>query len=472
MTLTEEKLIQMSRMSMRQIGEIAKKYANFYCVHPGIFGDYKEHFSIKKGNSEKRRHDPRFVIKKMRRLVTKTSSLYEARMRLVGGDKAYCGDNTLRLIKEQDKLNEEALRNLFLTRPDGKSVCVADLGKQEYQVISEMYTYLKGVKELAIEMKMKFIFFTMTCPPEFHPNPSKGKRSWNGASMKEANDFLTTRWKNAVREFHNLENMPMALRVVEAHKDGTPHWHGVIYYNEHEESKVVNTLEKFFTSDERRLKLKGFERASNVTEEGKASPETYMLKYIMKSFGQGEDITPFDINGELEEIVNSEDRSREAVSAILRANSIRRFSWTGVKRNVSLWYTLRGIENRETDFDISEEESDVISNINGKAMVKELQKIATENKSGEFMKRAEIIKEMIDYRPVVEEKENIYGEKVNVVSGFSYIHMNKKITIKKKAWMESNENENYSLVVIDSFPRNNKETEEEEDIRLANIFFG
>ncbi|WZB61431.1 replication endonuclease [Achromobacter xylosoxidans] len=97
--------------------------------------------------------------------------------------------------------------------------------------------------------KMDWVFITLTLKPELHPNPTRGRNSYDGTapniSAKQKSDWnkvrALLRKKGILPEDHFY-----GVIVAEVHKDGCQHLHLVFFYFLNNYNKIRSCFFKFF----------------------------------------------------------------------------------------------------------------------------------------------------------------------------------------------------------------------------------
>ncbi|ODP98410.1 hypothetical protein BGL48_12615 [Salinivibrio sp. SS3] len=271
----------------------------------------------------------------------------------VGSNKSankYAPVESMELREERIKASDEYLKSVKLT--NGKTAY--DMKKSDKNKLIELYLTTKAFQDIAKQKCFKWLFITLTLPTEFHSNPSKGKKNWNGASVRDGNDFLKKKMnllrkkiKEDKMEF-NLEN-GFGMRVAEPQKDGTVHYHIVLFTSKYNIDYYRRVFEKYF---EREIEVKiGFKKSKMKTgclivEEGidknkkelkkKSSVASYLMKYCLK-------------NNKLKDLDNKKEKVEfneiDAVNAWKSANRIRSFSTLGIKSAKTKYDDCRKVAN-------------------------------------------------------------------------------------------------------------------------------
>lgn len=267
-----------------------------------------------------------------------------------GGNQNYTSLKMMKIRKEQIDYNNEYLKNTLLS--NGKTAY--DYKKTDKNKLVELYLTVKGYQDLANEKGFRWLFITLTLPAEFHSNPSKGKNSWDGSTVRDGKDFfqdklrlMRGKLKSDKKEF-NLDN-GFGIRVAEPQKDGTIHYHIVLFVNPKYKQYYCNTFRYYFERNETinvgfkkenrshgcLIIEEGFDKDGfEVKEEGLAKASTYILKYCLKGY---------NIND-----VDNKDfvfSQLEAVNAWKAMNGIRSISDLGVKGFKSKYRDCRKIAN-------------------------------------------------------------------------------------------------------------------------------
>lgn len=228
---------------------------------------------------------------------------------------------------------------------------------------AELLTFLVGIDILAREEGFVPALITLTLPPAWHPNPSRGSSCWGGAghTPDAALKWLNKQWAMFLRDLDNQGIRLAGLRVVEPHKDGCPHQHVLAYMRPNCESAVLAALcnrfgvhaVKLRTSELRKSGSKKtrsgkcfdtvvshFDAASGSERAGDggahriefsrinsdvATATSYVSKYLMKT------LNPIDLR---------RDSASEA-AAHAAGWGYRRFALFGIRKTKTLWRELR-----------------------------------------------------------------------------------------------------------------------------------
>jgi hypothetical protein len=275
---------------------------------------------------------------------------------------------------QQRWMAKVVIRDRFGEVPDRALI---DVAPSDHARRSRLLAVLAGIDTLAMETGLNCAMVTLTLPPEWHPNPSHGGKSWPGASHSPAAGAreLLSRWAAYLRDLANATVRICGIKVVEAHRDGCPHVHCLVYYRPEHESVIIDRLAETFDVPSVRLRscvLKTHGR--KVTHKGirydvvdehyvsttgevlvgggechriefarvnraLSSAASYVAKYVVKA-----------LNSQLPD----EDSEAESNSGLIAAAhaytwGYRRFSLFGVRGKLTAWDELRRVRKAPED---------------------------------------------------------------------------------------------------------------------------
>jgi len=127
---------------------------------------------------------------------------------------------------------------------------------------------------------LKGFFVTITLPGRFHPNPSSGKRSWDGSTPHDAHKQLQDKWRAVQKRFAELGWKVYGVRVEEPHDDGCPHWHALMYIAPECEADFLARIQSAFGS--------GFATKIVLIDRSLSTGASYLTKYLNPQYSQGE----------------------------------------------------------------------------------------------------------------------------------------------------------------------------------------
>ncbi|MEW9900904.1 replication endonuclease [Chitinivorax sp. PXF-14] len=241
-------------------------------------------------------------------------------LKLTGKKKAKYTCNTIfNEFKQAKKKEFEFIKNSKVVSADKKVLSLADCVKTSEQSVAEKLNLLNVQERLAEEKGWTWCFITLTLPGEYHPNPLKGKNTYNGVSPRESakllnenikrvRSLLAKRGIKAGRDYHGCSS-------AEAHKDGVLHKHMLFFCS----PELVEQLREAF-----QFTFNNMNEGSFRVNNGQAKASSYVFKYVMKS------ITSFDNSIDLEK-VSKEDKNAILNNAFRSYNFIRGFSFFGIE---------------------------------------------------------------------------------------------------------------------------------------------
>jgi len=206
---------------------------------------------------------------------------------------------------ETERRNKRYARRHYVMRKD-----TGECFDMEYSVSKAMklnYYYYKSVcdyiNEIAVEKGLFPVFYTLTLPSEYHQTKTTktGKRVWNKKydaekSVEEGYRVLQKANRELIRYFKqkgvnkNLVDIPY-FRVIEPHKDFTPHLHCVVYLPE-------ELLERFVAKFSRIIEY--FKLGKQCKLEVLDNPErgsAYLLKYLQKTMNVKDEGAMYVLDG-------------------------------------------------------------------------------------------------------------------------------------------------------------------------------
>lgn len=199
--------------------------------------------------------DARFWRRAIRVILMREREHFFLRLRLVGkGAEAYVSDTQLGTRLAQLKRQAQWMKDTVLVprylfpgdaSPD-KLLTLEKVASSPKTRFAKLYAFVKAMDAISIEQSLSTAMLTLTLEPQWHPNPSHGTNSWNGASPRDAHRSMATRWQAVLRDLDRLGVGLSGLRVVEPHKDGCPHWHLWLLYRPEVEHMILCTVMKYF----------------------------------------------------------------------------------------------------------------------------------------------------------------------------------------------------------------------------------
>lgn len=172
------------------------------------------------------------------------------------GREIYCSDETVRRRSVQKFRNRKYLEGTEAVNQDGQRYTLAELADLSISNPRirrvELMVRVRGFDEVAQQCGHEREFWTLTTPSRFHRWTTAGKGSivrenprWDGSTPSDAQEWLCKVWAR-IRSALDREGVRLyGFRVVEAHHDGTPHWHAAIFFHPHwQENEAIASSPK------------------------------------------------------------------------------------------------------------------------------------------------------------------------------------------------------------------------------------
>lgn len=94
----------------------------------------------------------------------------------------------------------------------------------------ELMKRIAGLEDYAEEIGSAGAFVTLTAPSAYHRcKGSTVNPKWNGSTPKETQAYMVATWAKVRAKLDRLELSYFGVRVAEPHRDGTPHWHMLLW---------------------------------------------------------------------------------------------------------------------------------------------------------------------------------------------------------------------------------------------------
>lgn len=302
----------------------------------------------------KRSVDYRTIKRHVTRIANDERVNAEAMQRSVGvsTNELYCSDRTLRDTLKRAEKNQEYLSTKGFLLDDGQTmVTLAEIAKgKELRRFSELYHINKNLEAMAQERALSSYFVTLTAPPNFHPNPSKGKNSYDQERLRAAHEAIDKGWKLTRARMSKsgvkfCTDVFFGIRFVEAHKDGCAHWHLLIYARAEAFAIFERHVRTYFP---RRTQYDG-----KIINPEIASAASYTFKYMSKAVDSSKTSHQAHTEGARKEERSDSDLSElthvDRVNAALKSQRIRQFQLFGVQNSMTRYRYLNKISTKLND---------------------------------------------------------------------------------------------------------------------------
>lgn len=286
-----------------------------------------------------------FVKRRITKAVHQARLEFEAKTKSVGGSSGidYCSNESITFIRRRDEKNAEFLRRRsILVKQTGHLINLHDLQlKQAERKFNESYYIIKNLESIATDRGLVPHMLTLTAPANFHPNPLKGKSSFDQSSAADSQKYLSHTWSK-LRALLSKRETPFSLetcfgvRTAELHKDGCIHWHILMFIDPALISSFQDALDHYFTS-----------RQADVKTIDGVAAATYVLKYIGKTIDPSQ-LERNDLHDDLaDQKRKDEDLSTiadaERVRAGIRVMGVRQMQYYGIGGSLTLFRALNKI---------------------------------------------------------------------------------------------------------------------------------
>ncbi len=173
-----------------------------------------------------------------------------------GAKERYVSDSTLSLYRNYRESQQQFLNSYYVVDRKPNSMgehsrrLLADLAKSEEAKRAKLWAFLSGIEQLSVEAGLSCALLTLTLPASFHANPTTGGSSYDGVSTpQDGGRYLAMLWNKIQRDLHNEGIAVSGARFVEPHKDGTPHWHLWMHYQQAYLPRILAVIARYFPGD-------------------------------------------------------------------------------------------------------------------------------------------------------------------------------------------------------------------------------
>ncbi len=329
------------------------------------------------------------------------------------GKTAYASHDARCNHREQKRRNREFLEEMELEDEDGERTSLID---KVYASVAnptirrhELMVRTRGYEEVADRLGYESLFLTLTAPSKYHATTRHGHHNgkWCGALPNETQLYFTSLWEKIRAKLGRKGLGYFGTRVTEAHHDGTPHWHMLLFVRPEDRDAISDIFEDYATREDPGELTSARARKARfhceVIDKTKGSATGYIAKYISKN------IDGYALDGLLDdETGRPMQESAAAIGAWASLWGIRQFQFLG-SVPVSPWRELRKLDDHDTAMGLSVECAAVHDAANKPNWADYVMA-----QGGPFVKRADLT-----VRPWYAQREqsNDYGEAVKRIRG-------------------------------------------------------
>lgn len=262
----------------------------------------------------------------------------------------YCSDPCFREWVAQKKANFEFLQAMELEDQDtGERSSLLDkvMGSVSNPKIArhELMVRMRGFEDMANEMGLVGMFYTLTAPSRYHStHDQSGRRNdkYQHASPRQTQKYLCKVWARVRAKWSREGIRTFGFRVAEPHHDGTPHWHLLLFLRPEEVDYATAIFRKHaMREDGQEPGAQEHRFTVKPIDEQFGSATGYIAKYISKN------IDGYGMDGELDlESGQSVRDMAKRVRAWASRWNIRQFQQIG-GAPVTTWRELRRLGDRE-----------------------------------------------------------------------------------------------------------------------------
>ncbi|UCP16757.1 replication endonuclease [Aeromonas media] len=348
------------------------------------------------------------------------------------GVSAYVSNATMKVVRERKRammrwLAESEVINTKHDLVISMKDCWEASNANPVNRRNEMMVRARGFSDYAEEQGHVGVFFTWTAPSRFHAwkTGRNGKtvenEKYEGATPRETCAYLAKLWSLTRAALKRGDAPVYGFRVCEAHHDGTPHWHLLLFMRPADKWRVISTLQRYALSHDRAELIrdpKGLPSHTDFTprfdwkeiDPTKGDAAGYIAKYIAKN-----------IDG----AYLDDDEEADAPANEAAMHAVAWASWWGIRTfqqiggaPVGVWRELRRISNAKKHGDLVGPPKPVLQDPRFEAA-----RYAADNgifrcylhaMGGALATRAE---HPIKLAHLIEEQANCYGEDIKRLMG-------------------------------------------------------
>lgn len=213
---------------------------------------------------------------------------------------------------------------------------------------TELMVRMRGFDEIAKFHKHVGLLVTLTCPSAFHAQHIAGGANarFEHSTVRDAQMWLCKMWARVRAKCKRLAILMYGFRVAEAHHDGTPHWHLVLFMPARDVDTVRFIIRAYWLSEYADEPNAEAVRCSfKEVDPAQGSATGYLAKYIAKGI---------DGHGQIGEALDHETDEKTEPNRIrtwASIHGIRQFQQIGGPA-AALWRECRRLREPVADIDI------------------------------------------------------------------------------------------------------------------------
>lgn len=347
-----EQTSELEFSSIYAYGAIASKAATLNIVIPGWARYCDEELDADEAlRAAGRLHSEKWWLNKIRRI----HDCWREHLMIATGyvskvASPYCSDPCFREWVAQKKANFEFLQAMELEDQDtGERSSLLDkvMGSVSNPKIArhELMVRMRGFEDMANEMGLVGMFYTLTAPSRYHStHVQSGRRNdkYQHTSPRQTQKYLCKVWARVRAKWSREGIRTFGFRVAEPHHDGTPHWHLLLFLRPEEVEYATAIFRKHaMREDGQEPGAQEHRFTVKPIDEQFGSATGYIAKYISKN------IDGYGMDGELDLESGQPVRDMaKRVRAWASRWNIRQFQQIG-GAPVTTWRELRRLGDRE-----------------------------------------------------------------------------------------------------------------------------
>jgi|GEM_PF-3217790 len=276
---------------------------------------------------------PKHWRRKIRREINDTTEWVSNIFALADKKHPFVSKQTLSRYHQLWVRNDEYLKSHFIKNDLGDIVNLREVVKSKSSSRnSMMYSVTLGMSQKAQKLAYTPCFYTLTLPPQFHPNSGKYNPAISAVAQRQE---MQTRWHRVLAMAAKSKLKFFGLHTTEAHKDGTPHRHCLIYVNPDDLEQFNECLRYHFpeTLENSWRKIENGVAVNLKVLNDYKGAVFYVNKYIQKSISFDEDYD-FGVKDEKDEDQLAHFDHHKAWSSSRR---IRRYGFIGMRSIIGKW---------------------------------------------------------------------------------------------------------------------------------------